>query len=333
MQLLDEGPVLESEIDLLGHMNVRYYLGRVDRANELLLSKLGIQATQTDTAVRRVDTYSRFHREQFAGASLQVVGGILDMNPSSVRCYFEIRNPAKDQVAATFITESRLVNLLSDEVLPLANEAEQIGAVNAVVNVGANVGANVGVNEQYGVILPEHGQPRSLSIDPPRLDVQLAELESRIGDEPSQGMMSGRREATIMDEDCDKHGRLREEVDLTFVMHKSQLQEGEQTKSYGPPVMKTDEGHRFSWAMIETRALVFGRPSAGDQLVSIGADVAYGERWRQSRRWAFVQQSGRLIGINDTVGIALDLDERRSIAIPNSIREAISENNYLPDLR
>jgi hypothetical protein len=97
--------------------------------------------------------------------------------------------------------------------------------------------------------------------------------------------------------------------------------------------MKTDEGHRFSWAMIETRALVFGMPSAGDQLVSIGADVAYGERWRQSRRWAFVQQSGRLIGINDTVGIALDLDERRSIAIPNSIRQAISENNYLPDLR
>jgi acyl-CoA thioesterase FadM len=56
MQLLDEAPMLESEIDSLGHMNVRYYLGRVDRANELLLSKLGIQATQSDTAVRRVDS-------------------------------------------------------------------------------------------------------------------------------------------------------------------------------------------------------------------------------------------------------------------------------------
>jgi hypothetical protein len=255
---------------------------------------------------------------------LLVVGGILDRDPSLVRCYFEIRNPAKDQVAATFITESRLVNLLNDEVLPLANEAEQIDGVD---------GVNVGINEQYGVILPEHGRPRSLSLDPPRLDIQLAELESRIGDEPTSGMMGGRREATIMDEDCDEQGRLREDVDLMFVMHKSQLQEGEQTKSFGPPVMKTDEGHRFSWAMIETRALVFGMPSAGDQLVSIGADVAYGERWRQSRRWAFVQQSGRLIGINDTVGIALDLDERRSIAIPNSIRQAISENNYLPDLR
>jgi hypothetical protein len=49
--------------------------------------------------------------------------------------------------------------------------------------------------------------------------------------------------------------------------------------------------------------------------------------------WAFVQRSGRLIGINDTVGIALDLDERRSITIPNSIREAISENNHLPARR
>ena len=67
MQILDESDVLESEIDSLGHMNVRFYLSRVDRANRALLEKLGILSGLEGAVVRRQDTYSRFRREQFAG--------------------------------------------------------------------------------------------------------------------------------------------------------------------------------------------------------------------------------------------------------------------------
>ena len=74
-----------------------------------------------------------------------------------------------------------------------------------------------------------------------------------------------------------------------------------------------------------------GRPRVENMLLSIGSDVAYGDRWRQSRRWAFVRESGLLVGINDVVGIALDLDERRSIQIPKTVRNAI-EKTYLPNL-
>jgi hypothetical protein len=142
-------------------------------------------------------------------------------------------------------------------------------------------------------------------------------------------MMSGRREATIDAIDCDADGRLREDVDLMFVMHRPQT--GEEAASFGPPVMKTPDGRRFSWAMIETRAVVLGRPVAGDRLISIGADIGLGERWRQSRRWAYIADTGRLIGVNDVVGIALDLDSRQSIEIPESVRASI-ERSYLPDL-
>jgi len=37
MQRLDISRVLPEEIDSLGHLNVRYYLARVDRANQALL--------------------------------------------------------------------------------------------------------------------------------------------------------------------------------------------------------------------------------------------------------------------------------------------------------
>ncbi len=312
MQILDEAPVLESEIDSLGHMNVRYYLGRVDRANVALLQNLGIDAAalQPGTLLRRFDTYSRFRREQFAGAHLQVAGGVLELNREFARCYFEIRNPARGEIAATFITQTTLIDSITQSRLPFAPQLLRI-------------------NEKYGVQLPEHGTPRSLSLDQPRLDVTLDEIAQRVSEHPAEGMMSGRRESTIEREDCDERGRLREDLDLMFIMHRDQP--GVKRETYGPPVMKTSDGHRFSWAMIETRAIVLGRPVAGDCLVSIGADVAFGERWRQSRRWAFVKDSGLLVGINDTIGIALDLDERRSIAIPDQVANSIQES-YLPDL-
>jgi hypothetical protein len=142
-------------------------------------------------------------------------------------------------------------------------------------------------------------------------------------------MMSGRRDALVSAEDCDEQGRLNGSVDLMFVLHRPQP--GEEMPKFGPPVMKTTEGHRFSWAMIETRAIALNKPKLGDHLVSIGADIALGERWRQSRRWVYIRDSGELIGVNDTVGLALDLDARRSIDIPDDLRRSI-ERSYLPDL-
>ena len=311
MQVLDDAPVLDSEIDSLGHMNVRYYLTRVDRANGALLRELGLTMADTRGAnLRRYDTYSRFRREQFAGASLQVEGGLLTLDDDHARCYFEIKNPAKEEIAATFITVSQLIDAASQSPRTFPPELSR-------------------VNEKFGARLPQHGRPRSLSLDPPRADISLDELNRRVPEQPTPGMMSGRRETTIDSQDCDEHGRLREEVDLMFILHRPQTA-GEQA-SFGPPVMTSDDGRRFSWAMIETRAVVLGRPCVGDRLISIGADIALGERWRQSRRWAFVEDSGQLVGINDTVGIALDLDERRSIAIPQSVRETI-ERDFLPDL-
>lgn len=307
MHELHRSPVLDSEIDSLGHMNVRYYLTRVDRAHANLLGHFGLAgAVPAGAFMRRYDTYSRFRREQFAGAELTVVGGVLEITADHVRCYFEIRNPARDEIAATFVTAGAFIDAASQQRLPIPE-----GLVR--------------VNEEYGVRLPEHGRPRSLSLEPPPTDLGLAELDRRIGHDAGEGMMSGRREGVIDAADCDASGRLREGTDPMFAMHRGGRQ------SFGPPVMKTDEGHRFGWAMIETRALVLALPSAGDRLVSLGADVGLGERWRQSRRWTFLKESGVLISVNDTVGIALDLDQRHSIPIPGKIRASI-ERSFAPDL-
>ena len=67
MQQLDQSPVGPEEIDSLGHLNVRFYLARVDRANRVLLNALGLGASVLETrlaVLRRMDTYCKFRRER-----------------------------------------------------------------------------------------------------------------------------------------------------------------------------------------------------------------------------------------------------------------------------
>jgi acyl-CoA thioester hydrolase len=311
MQQLDASRVGPDEIDSLGHLNVRFYMARVDRASEKLLAALGLTETDLDerhASLRRIDTYSRFRREQFEGAELTVHGGTLGCVGEQVRCYFEIRNPAKDEVAAHFVTGTVMSDRDSRRPLELPASVRQ-------------------VNEQYGVQIPEYAAPRSLSLDPPRTDIPFEKLMTEIGESAEFGM-TGRREGVIEAEDCGPDGVLRDDVELMFVMFRRQVHTAD-PKAFGPPVLHTDEGHRFGWAMLETRNVELARPRAGDAIVWLGADVAIAEKSRQSRRWAFVMTTGELLSIHDSVSIAMDLDARRAIAIPRSIRSAMG-HHYLP---
>ncbi len=323
LKVLHESTVQPDEIDSLGHMNVRYYMARVDQANRAMLAEMGIHEA-SGKAIRRLDTYTRFHREQFSGATLHTLGGLIAVEgldeSREVNGYFEIRNPDNNQVAASFILRSCMIDVASQQVL---------GISASRANVGANAGADDGDGDgdgDFSATVPAHGMPRSLSLNEPE-KVPLDELEAVIGEAATPGMMSGRLENTVHTEDCDKNGRLREDVDLMFVLHRPTP--GEEDKTDGPPIMRDAEGRRYSWAMIETRSVVWHRPVAGETVLSIGADVANGEKWRQSRRWMFAKETGLLLGVSDSVGLCIDLDARKSIPMPLDVVEVI-ERNSLP---
>ena len=211
LTVLHESTVQPEEIDALGHMNVRYYMTRVDQANRSLLAELGIE-DGSGKAIRRLDSYTRFHREQFAGATLLTLGGLIAVAGSDesreVNGYFEIRNPDNNQIAASFILRSCLIDVYSQQVLD----------INAT-------SANNDLTSKYSVSVPEYGMPRSLSLDDPAR-ISLEELEAFVGDDPTPGMMSGRRKNVVHADDCDTDGRLREEVDLMFVLHRPAAGEG-----------------------------------------------------------------------------------------------------------
>ncbi len=302
-QLLHESIVQESEIDSLGHLNVRYYVERASKANKALLEKLGVTAGEGQT-VRRTDTYNRFHREQFEGATLKTYGGLITTEDrDGVTGYYEIRNEDSGDVAATFIMTSHLLDSSTKQTLPLSISDEQIA--------------------EWTVEVPDYGRPRSLSLTPPR-QPSFEEIEPLIPDNELLGGLSGRREGIVLEEDCDESGQLAEGTDLVHVIWRPQP--GEELRKVGPPHLRDQQGRLYSWAMMEIRSIVYQRPRAGDTIISLSTDVNYGEKWRHSRRWVFSKETQELLGISDQTGICLDLEARRAIPIPEEVRPLIEEH-------
>lgn len=321
MQILSESEIQPNEIDHLGHMNVRFYMERAQTANKLLMESFGLGAEDLGTThLIQKDSYVRYHREQFQGSTLAVKGGVLDANADGVRLYFELVNDAKAQVAATFIMVVGRIELATRAALPIPAEAIERAL-------------------QAQVALPDYGGPRTVDLGPPRLDLAFEELAARLT-EDLQDPMSRRMERTIEADDCDAYGFLAEGQDMMFggfrfaqrgaeAMVAAMRRDGAEAP-FGPMTFVSEEGHRLGWASMETRHLRLSQPRAGDVICSLGAEIGLGEKIRHSRRWLFNTRTGALISLNDNVNVALDLDARRSIAIPPKLRRQL-EQRHVPE--
>ena len=310
MQRLHESTVLAEEVDSLGHMNVRYYMARMEAANRELLAALGITAeTLGERFLRRTDTYTRFRQEQFEGATLHTFGGVLALREGGMQSYVEVRNADTNDVAASFIATTALIDRATRVVLPFPTLAD---------------GAKIERME-----IPRYAKPRSLSLDPVKVDVTLEELDALIPDIEGGGMMSGKRTAAIGAEDVDSEGWLKEDIELMFLPYAKMAQQ--EDVQQGPPVFRTESGHRVGWAIMETRNLIYGQPRLGDEIAYFSADLNIDRKSRTSRRWAFDKASGKLLGISDSVGVCIDLDARRAVDWPADLRQQI-EQHQLPQL-
>ena len=309
--LLHESVVKDSEIDTLGHLNIRFYVERATCAQAALIRKIGISPENASgQTLRRVDTYSRFHREQFTGAPLNTYGGFIRTeradDKGGLTTYLEIRNVERNEIACSFIMTSILVENTSQRLLA--------------------IDADEDARSDLTIALPDHGRPRSISLAPPT-PVSLSELDAVIPNDLEPSEFHGRREGTVQADDCDEYGRLKEELDPLFVLFKTVVEK--ETRNAGPTIMTDASGRRFSWAMIEARTTNQRRPESGETIVSMNADLNFGENWRQTRRWLFSKNSFELFGISDYIGMCIDVDARKSIPIPDDVRKEL-ESAALP---
>ncbi|MEM9622901.1 MAG: thioesterase family protein [Pseudomonadota bacterium] len=305
LPLLHESTVLPEEIDSLGHMNVRHYMARMQRANRTLIDGLGMaEATFEHSMLRSIDTYTRFRREQFEGAPLHTVGGILSLDEGGMQSYIEIRNAESQATAATFIVTTALIDRHTRQAQPFPIAIRDIQAANTITT-------------------PDYATPRSLTLDRVNTSVTLEQLAASIPDVAGGGMMSGRRDAILEADDVDADGWLREDIELMFLpFAKMAAEEGVQQ---GPPVFETADGRKVGWAVMETRTMLFAQPRLHDELAYFSADLHLEAKSRLSRRWALNRDTGQLLGMSDTVGVCIDLQARRAIEWPAELRAQIEQ--------
>ena len=298
-----ENRVLAEEIDQLGHLSVPFYEARALAACRRLAESLGCNLSAyaaTGIEFTLVDAYLRNLREQFIEAPLRVRGGVLDASATHMRFYQELINIDRDELAATFIYQFELQ--YRESRAPVAfNEAQFSQAKNAVIE------------------LPQHGQPRTLDLKRPPRRLSLAEAQS---------MQLGRtRPRKIEVDECDETGRYLPER-FTHLPY-SGVAEDELALEW---VFHTADGQELGIADLESRNALFSLPRAGDQIQVFNATVDIGSKVFQRAHWVFNLDTAEPVSWATTVCLPLDLEARRSVAIPEEMRASMTAH-HRPELR
>ena len=305
LQRLHESVVLDSEIDALGHMNVRHYGERALAATACLLERIDLAGLGVEGVTPGVHDlprlYTRYQREQLAGAPLEVHGGIVDVTERGLRFYHELRNPVREEIAATFMHDVRFPNADLEEP-PVIDHA----IVEAL--------------QARRIVIPEHGRPRSIDLD---ASAKAPSLEDAL-----EHGMAMRKPRVIDAEICDATGRVSADH-RPFVMWGGEPLDGSEA---GPPVYALDGGGRMGWASLEMRSVRLAPLREGTRIQSFGAPVELNKKTSLRRYWVFDLDSGQPLLANDVVDIALHLDERRAIEIPEKMRAEL-ERTLRTDLR
>ncbi|MBI3594098.1 MAG: thioesterase family protein [Nitrospirae bacterium] len=98
------GTVHPSEIDHMGHMNMKYYAEKFDRATWNILIAIGvnndyIQKTGKGCAI--LETITKYLQELFADTSIYIETVILEVTPKKLRVLHKMKKSETGEIVAT----------------------------------------------------------------------------------------------------------------------------------------------------------------------------------------------------------------------------------------
>ena len=293
MDVLHETEVTPDQIDHLGHMNVRYYGQHARAGADRLLAEIGLRPDE-GRAIRQIDTYTRHHHEQLEGAPLQVRGGVLDVADARVRLYEELVNAETGAVAATFV--------LTFELVDRASQASTLLDPAIVDAASART-----------VPLPEHGQPRSIAVD-----------DDVVARAPTLEVVRERRltlrQPRVIDDALGGTDGLVSPLAIPELMWGGEAVPGREFR----PVEAMPDGGQMGFATMETRATWARLPRVGDRVQSFGAELSIESKTMLTRNWLFDVDRGDVVAVLTIVSLAFDMGARRSLVIPDRLREGLT---------
>jgi acyl-CoA thioester hydrolase len=295
------------ECDHIGHFNTRYYVARVELCVAALARRLELtDLIDSPTAGHRLlvkSQHMRFLREARAGAALHATGQVLTWGRDEADVLFLLHHSRSGQVAATFRLSLAYVERGSGRPEPWPEQATRAArALTCAAPVEAN--------------------PKSVSLDDPEVTASL-ERARQLG-------MRTTGLGTIMPDVCDAHGQWRLSGFMGRVADSiPHLGNGE----WREVLARTAPGSpaRVGSALIEFHTVHVRWPSSGDTCEVRSALAGCSEKVTYASHWLLDPETGAPWAAVRTVGIALDLDARRSLPLTAEAQAAYRAAS-VPDL-
>jgi acyl-CoA thioester hydrolase len=98
------GTVYPWQCDHVGHMNIMWYVGKIDEANWNLFARLGLTPSylrQSGRSMAAVQQTIAYKRELLAGDVVEVTSKLVELRDKTIRFQHEMRNAETGEVAAT----------------------------------------------------------------------------------------------------------------------------------------------------------------------------------------------------------------------------------------
>lgn len=98
------GVVTPSEIDLMGHMNVKFYSEKFDQATWRFFNAIGITVQYIEKEKKgcvAVEITASYRKELFAGSPVSIKTGLLDIAGKKIRLLHTMYDDQAEEIAAT----------------------------------------------------------------------------------------------------------------------------------------------------------------------------------------------------------------------------------------
>ncbi|KQY95855.1 thioesterase [Caulobacter sp. Root1455] len=294
------GGVNTWDCDEMGHMNVRFYVVRAMEGLAGLAAELGLPHAFSPYANATVvvrEQHIRFLREAHAGATLHMLGGVIEISDTEARVLQLLVHTATGQLAATFQTAIAHVTPREGEAFPWPR----------VVHARAAA---------LKVEVPEQARARSLDLSPFETTASLERADAlglkRIG----LGALSPT--------DCDVFGRMRAEQFIGRV--------SDGIGAFIGPFRDTVVAHaevkpaRVGGAVLEYRLVQLAWPRTGDRVELRSGLVGTQGQAMRVVHWMLDPTTGKAWGTSEAVAITFDLDARKVAPISDAARAELAKS-------
>lgn len=282
------------EADMMGHLNVQHYVAKAVEGLAVLGQVLGLPpALLREEGLRLLPTeqHIRFLREQRPGAPIRIMAGVLEASPERLRIYQEMRNTLSNDVAATFVSEVALTG---------RGDRKAVRFPAGVVTEA----------DRYRVSLPEHGAPRGLALDPPRAAPTLAEAEANGMLPTYTGIVRG--------DMCEDDGRMATRAYMGVV--------SDSVPNLLAQIRREDRSRSgIGGAALEYRFVYRRAPRQDDVIVLRTGIKDIASKAYTFCHWMFDRATGEAVATAEAVAVALDMEARKAIPIPEAMRAALEE--------